>query len=190
MRAHLVRASRPTAHPTRATPHFSFRPYRVAASVVPIPNRRCADANCALMSAFLADRTSAARDDVAKRPRKHASQRRTRHRGARRSIAVAAAARVTAPAAAVPIPTPARPGRRATIRHPSRRPNRHRGRCGHQCCCYRCHGRPSQPLPPSCRPGCLARTVADRRDSQVGGFRARSGAEKARASRLGAVLLQ
>ena len=51
-------------------------------------------------------------------------------------------------------------------------------------------GRVSPCLPPSCRPGCLARTVADRRDSQAGGFGARSGAEKARASRLGAVLLQ
>lgn len=113
-----VRASCPTARPAHATPHFSFRPYRVAASVVPIPNRRCADANCALMSAFLADRTSAARDDVAKRPRKHASQRRTRHRGARRSIAVAAAARVTAPAAAVPIPPP--PARVAARRSATR----------------------------------------------------------------------
>ena len=108
----MVRTSCPTARPAHATPHFSFRPYRVAASVVPIPNRRCADANCALMSAVLADRTSAARDDVAKRPRKHASQRRTRHLLERDvpSIAVAAAARATASAAAAPVqPSPPPP---------------------------------------------------------------------------------
>ena len=46
--------------------------------------------------AVLADRASAARVDATKRPRQDASQRRTRHREARRSTAVAAAARATA----------------------------------------------------------------------------------------------
>ena len=118
VRAHLVRTSCPTTCPAHATPHFSFRPYRVAASVVPIPNRRCADANCALMSAVLADRTSAARADATKLPRRHPNQRHAQRRGRGRAIAVAAAARVTAPAAAVPIPPP--PARVAARRSATR----------------------------------------------------------------------